>query len=129
MNCPKCGKEMEIAESVETGRTFWIHCDQKIEFVIPTTTRPAMTPEVSQMAQRLTHKPSTMSTSNDAHIILDKELRRDIDAIIQRLKEGGLYTCLTSTEAAPSSACLTFRPPDNSNTITSFTAKTNGRSL
>lgn len=27
-----------------------------------------------------------MSTSNDAHIILDKELRRDIDAIIQRLK-------------------------------------------
>lgn len=29
-----------------------------------------------------------MSTTNDTHIILDKELRRDIDAIIQRLKEG-----------------------------------------
>lgn len=29
-----------------------------------------------------------MSNINDPHIILDKELRRDIDAIIQRLKEG-----------------------------------------
>lgn len=27
-------------------------------------------------------------TANDPHIILDKELRRDIDAIIQRLKTG-----------------------------------------
>ncbi len=27
-----------------------------------------------------------MSTTNDSHIILDKELRRDIDAIIQRLR-------------------------------------------
>lgn len=26
--------------------------------------------------------------NNDTHIILDKELRRDIDSIIQRLKEG-----------------------------------------
>lgn len=51
-----------------------------------------MTAEVAEMAHRLNpmgshhHQPSTMSTSNDAHIILDKELRRDIDAIIQRLK-------------------------------------------
>lgn len=28
--------------------------------------------------------------NNDTHIILDKELRRDIDAIIQRLREGSL---------------------------------------
>jgi hypothetical protein len=30
-----------------------------------------------------------MTSQIESHIILDKELRRDIDAIIQRLKEGG----------------------------------------
>jgi hypothetical protein len=57
----------------------------------PEIVRPAMTEQVQAMAERLMFGPPpvvTPSRNNDAHIILDKELRRDIDAIIQRLKNG-----------------------------------------
>ncbi len=41
-------------------------------------------------------------TNNDTHIILDKELRRDIDAIIQRLKYDSLNPAVPARPTRPS---------------------------